>query len=300
MPLSGGEPPTYKAASSLLTWAALSKPRISLMYPLSALIGLFLSSGALTGSSLLGIGSILLVAAGVYMLNDVFDVDIDSISNPQRPLVRRDISPSRVLKVSLLCILIGVLSLSLFSLQSSLMMGFFGLLGIVYSAPPVRLRRYFLLPYLIIGCGVLFSFLAGVGLGDSSVLETKYVIGALLLFAFFVGGSTAKDFRDVEGDVKAGVRTIATVLPKALAARISAVCYLCSFGFVAFFAYAFGMHYAVIIGILTMFAIGLLVWRNMLAGIDNEGVVRSSYVRLAGLFLTCLLFLVFGSLVVRI
>ena len=109
-----------------------------------------------------------------------------------------------------------------------------------------------------------------------------------------------KDFRDVEGDLKAGVRTIATVLPKAVAARISAVCYLSSFGFVAFFAYVFGMHYVVIIGILTIFAIGFLVWRSMLAAIDNEGVVRSSYVRLAGLFLTCLLFLVFGSLVMRI
>ncbi|MBU0970168.1 MAG: UbiA family prenyltransferase [Proteobacteria bacterium] len=151
--------------------------------------------------------SITLLFAYAKIINDIHDLTIDRISNNKRPLVKGVISEDGARKLaSILLILSAVLAIPV---GISFFFLFFLIWGLsyLYSAPPMRLRRFWpvgSVTLALIGGGV---FIAGTCIfrpnGFATVWVDKEIIGYLLA-AFFVL-CQIKDLKDIEGDRAAGV-----------------------------------------------------------------------------------------------
>jgi 4-hydroxybenzoate polyprenyltransferase len=172
--------------------------------------------------TLLGFGSAWLFAV---FLNDIFDYDIDKISNTERPLVSGTLSirDCKFIAAAFLVLtgFFGVLSgyhVFVFLILFTLLYGF------IYSAPPFRLRKFFLIPNIIIGLCSLAAIMAGFAIvfGDQTLIVFPRTL-ALAFLGVFVLASNLKDLKDYEGDKAAGIKTIPSVFGLKYGRRIIGV-----------------------------------------------------------------------------
>lgn len=160
--------------------------------------------------TIMAIIGIVLVWQFTVMINDIYDVPIDRISNPGRPLAMGEILPGAYVFVASLC---ALTALALALLLGRFALGIVGMclwLGILYSAPPFRLRITLAAP-AVIGLGSGLAFLLGYVTAGGEVGNPEAVKIAVLLCLALAFGSTVKDLKDYEGDRQAGVRTLFTV-----------------------------------------------------------------------------------------
>jgi 4-hydroxybenzoate polyprenyltransferase len=155
---------------------------------------------------------IIMIWMFTLLTNNVYDLEIDKVSNPHRPLVEGQVCPAHYLGIASVLALIAIFMspvlgsipfvITLISILSSL----------AYSVPPIRLRRK-LLSTVFIGWGSFLAFFIGifatVRIKGISV-DTKVIHVALLIFLAFSIGPLTKDLKDYEGDLKNGVRTLFT------------------------------------------------------------------------------------------
>ena len=170
--------------------------------------GLPAFSGVQGRALALAIGSAALIGAGANAINDVFDLAIDRVNRPGRPLPSGAVSEKSARAVWAVCSALGVgLGALISPAHLVLAVGSVGLLY-AYSA---RLKRVPLAGNLavavVLGLAILYGGLAVVPAGG----------GALGLGAAFAFGSTlareiAKDLEDVAGDAAEGARTLPLVL----------------------------------------------------------------------------------------
>jgi 4-hydroxybenzoate polyprenyltransferase len=168
---------------------------------------------------------IVIIWLSTVLINNVYDLPIDKISNPNRPLVKGDISPSLYLNLSFV---FSVLALSV-SFALGIMPFLLTLISLLsslaYSMPPLRLRKR-LFSTLFIGWGSSLAFLIGYFshslISDISISSDALFLALLIFIAFSVGPLT-KDIKDYEGDLKHGVKTFFTVYGMEKGTKIVAV-----------------------------------------------------------------------------
>ncbi len=174
--------------------------------------------GASAGALALAMGSAALIGAGANAVNDVFDLEIDRVNRPGRPLPSGEVSVGTARSVWAAC---SALGLGLGALVSWVHLGIAaGSVALLYGYS-ARLKRTPLAGNVavavVLGLAILYGGLA-VGPGT----------GALWLGAGFAFGSTlareiAKDLEDVAGDAAGGARTLPIVLGERAAVWIAAV-----------------------------------------------------------------------------
>ena len=149
------------------------------------------------------------------IFNDIFDYDIDAVSNADRPLVAKTMPlPEYQLIGKFFTILALVISFCINEtfLLFLLLYHFFAFL---YSVPPFRLRKYFLASNLELATIFLLTFHAG-----SAVLVSSYRFENIPpfitfgLLASYILAITAKDIKDYDGDKKSHIQTLQTILGK--------------------------------------------------------------------------------------
>jgi len=192
-----------------LSSLALDRLKFSHMYTTMGIVGIFIAArgAGLPISHILPVLTITITTTGLYILNDVFDLEIDRISHPERALPRGLISTRQATAAAVLLMAMGSAVAFWVNTTSGLFVGVIAIFGILYSAPPVRLRRFPVIPNAIIGLFVFLSFMAGTTFWGSQVTG-ELVLGGLLLWATFLCASNAKDLSDLEGDEGQGVKTL--------------------------------------------------------------------------------------------
>lgn len=155
----------------------------------------------------------LAVAAGGYIVNDYYDVEIDRRSKPWRPLARGDIAPSTALVASISLLLIGVaLSLPLLGVLVWLFVIFNAALTYLYSW---RLKRLGLVGNICVAMlsanSILYGGISYVALHPEVNPSSLIIILIPWLFAFIMSLSReiVKGVEDISGDREHGVRTLA-------------------------------------------------------------------------------------------
>jgi homogentisate phytyltransferase/homogentisate geranylgeranyltransferase len=158
-------------------------------------------------------GAALAVNLFIVGLNQLTDVDIDTINKPDLPLPSGRLTPSRAAQIVAVS---GVLALGLALAGGRYLFGTIGtvsVVGALYSLPPARLKRFPAAAALsiVLSRGVIGNFglwlTFAVGLGGA-----PYVPGHLVAFVGFMVGfmtviSLLKDVPDIEGDRVAEIRT---------------------------------------------------------------------------------------------
>ncbi|GEM_PF-1344220 len=159
------------------------------------------------------------------MVNDIYDIKIDRLVHPDRPLVKGEIDVRSYWNIAI--------TLALFSLFISL---FFGLLlmflnltfmiaALLYSIPPVRLKER-LYGYVCVGYASVVAFLSGIYSSVVWNLNVEWgIIGSiryipllpdilpisLIIFVVLSISPYINALPDYEGDKESGVKSIYTI-----------------------------------------------------------------------------------------
>jgi 4-hydroxybenzoate polyprenyltransferase len=157
------------------------------------------------------------------VINDIFDVDCDRASNRNRPLITGLISESEYLKVGLVYLAFALLFAIWVSQSCFIITLLFSGIYFLYSAPPYRLKRYFIAASLITGIQALLIVLMGqlsLALPDTTILLPLPLL--LLVFLVFSLSSNIKDLKDVTGDRLCDIHTLPVLFGEEKARKIIA------------------------------------------------------------------------------
>lgn len=142
------------------------------------------------------------ISAGGNSINDVFDVDIDRVNKPYRPLVREDISVRSAVRFSLILFLLGIaLSLWIKSVSTLLALVVVTIL-VIYSA---ALKKRLLWGNLAVALLSASAFVYGGVTGSNFVI---CLIPAGFAFLFHLAREVLKDVEDMKGDSTRGASTL--------------------------------------------------------------------------------------------
>ena len=146
-------------------------------------------------------------------INDLVDVDIDAVSNKDRPLITRKISVSQMKQTNVLLFILMLLTGYLAGHHTLFAILTFTGAYYVYSAPPLRLKRIPGVQSILVAFATVAIFVGGFFLLSASqtadLLPLDLTLMILLIFALVVN---VKDLKDIDGDRAAGIATLPVIL----------------------------------------------------------------------------------------
>ncbi len=171
--------------------------------------------------ALLGFLTASLMMAGTMVLNDIYDVEIDKVNSPDRPIASGRVEVREALAFGII--------LSVLSIASSFLLGVWTLLTatlalvlmIYYNT---RGKKTGLFGNAVVSFNVALPFFYG-GLAVGS-LNPLLLVFSVLAFLANLGREVAKGIPDAQGDRQLGVRTLAVSRGPRAAANVSAVLFL--------------------------------------------------------------------------
>jgi len=192
---------------------------------LAPMVGVVAGAGAAVGASDTALSAPLMlrITMGIIMagllnaasnaLNQVFDIDVDSINKPDRPLPSGRLSTAFALGQALFLYGIALLLAWPLSNQNGpecfALVCIAALFTVVYSVPPFRTKRFGWMANLTIAIprGLLLKVAGWSIVAPVFSNAEPWVLGGLF-FLFLVGASTAKDYADIEGDQRGGIQSL--------------------------------------------------------------------------------------------
>lgn len=169
------------------------------------------------GQMLLGFVSVFFISGSALVLNDYFDLDVDKVNMPERPLPSGILSPSDALYLTGFAILTGLIASLLISFTAFVSCAIACVVGILYNW---RFKEAGLLGNLMVSSCVAFTFLfGGMAVGD----PWNVIVWCFAAMAFLIdlGEEIAGDAMDMEGDKKRDSRSIAIRMGRKPALAIS-------------------------------------------------------------------------------
>ena len=183
-------------SKKLLAYIQLSRPVNVLITFVSIPVACWIAGGtAAPWHSLLLAGMTgALVAAGANAINDSFDIDIDRINRPERPLPRGTLTPRDAWKMWLL-VSIAALGINLFLNSTAFLVVCLSIALLYwYSA---WFKRTVLVGNLLIGLMTGMAFIYG---GVVAGRVERALIPAVFAFLVNLARELVKDVEDMEGD----------------------------------------------------------------------------------------------------
>lgn len=222
------EAPSSFARSQLILFQ--SRKKFAFLYCLATVTGLFCLPGVVDAllspdheflvivqmTLTLPIAS-LLATVGIYIMNDLVDVDLDKANGKNRPLSSGLVSKKQgwafVLSTFVAAVLLTMITFRPISLIIMVLML---AIGIAYSAPKIALMKRFVIKTVSIAIFYILCALLGLTSAfnlDLALQNPLLVANVLLTLAIMVFvSSTLNDMGDIWGDKDAGRRTIPIVI----------------------------------------------------------------------------------------
>jgi len=190
----------------------------------AALIGLATSVGGWDEipmvHAMLGMTVTATAEIALFVFNDIFNIEEDRINAPERPLVQDEVSLRSAF-------IIGVVAL-VASILFSVTLGFAPLIivasalisGMAYN---VRLKRTGLAGNIIVAFDTSLPFIFGSTIINGFGIPLRILVFSLIAFTATLGREILKGIKDIEGDMRVGVKTLAASKGVKIAARLSAL-----------------------------------------------------------------------------
>ncbi|MFA5150082.1 MAG: UbiA family prenyltransferase [Candidatus Omnitrophota bacterium] len=220
------------------------------------------------------------------LVNDIFDVDCDALSNPGRPLISGSIAKSEYLKVGAVYLAFSLLFAIWVSAACFMIILFFIGIYFLYSAPPFRLKRFFIFSSFVTGLQAVLILLMGqVSLSPANTTVLLCPPLLWLAFTIFFLGSNIKDIKDIEGDRRCRVYSLPVIFGERKGRKIIAFLVFLSYLLVPFLLY--GLFYELEVFIL-----------SLLFGVINYLYIRRPDSREEAVFLLYFIYFAFLGLLV--
>lgn len=227
------------------------------------------------------------IIVGMYVLNDLFDADIDRANGKKRPIPSGQVSKKQAFVFILLCNVIGILITTLTCSSVSIVIALMiVVIGLMYSLPKTALKDRLVIKTLSIAIALMLCLLFGLtGLYSETISNSslhKLIVplyAASMLGIMIFVTSPLNDLGDIDGDKEAGRKTIPIVIGKRKTVKLSI---LLSYGVLAisWIIYALLPSYSNM-GIATPLLVSLIMMltifnlRQMLKKLDDIGFIRS-------------------------
>ena len=174
--------------------------------------------------------AVVLVYSALFAIasNNREDLEIDRITNTNRPLVRKTVDPQLYIRVSRISLVLSLLIAALAGMELLITIAGISLIYFLYSCRPFKLKRYVFLAKFLIGINSLLSavcgfYVAGGAVSDFPVFWLVFILVPVSLLANFV------DLKDTEGDQAAGIRTLPVLYGETFTRYFIAVCALIAY-----------------------------------------------------------------------
>jgi len=187
-----------------------SRPLVWLFSVASAFSGMFMAVKDLPPIHLLilvSIGAGPCITSAINLLNAVFDIEVDKLSKPKRPLPAKRVSVPLALVTALLLYAIGLIIAFSIGFWPFIITLIGIILSVSYSIPPVRIKARGGLSNFCLALGYTAICFTG---GWSIFREIKEAPLLILLFVTLqvAGANVVKDFVDYEADKKMKIGTL--------------------------------------------------------------------------------------------
>jgi geranylgeranylglycerol-phosphate geranylgeranyltransferase len=195
------------------------RPELPAAAGVCVLLGEVLALGAVPPLPALGLGFAcgFLLSGSALITNDYFDLEVDRINAPQRPLPAGILTPAEVMALGLGTAILGLAAAAAFGPLALGLSLIIWLLGFLYNW---RLKAAGLWGNLIVATSVGITFVLGSMAVGRPWSPTVWIF-ALIVLVFDLAEEIAGDAMDAEGDRQRGSHSLALVYGRATALRIS-------------------------------------------------------------------------------
>ncbi len=147
------------------------------------------------------------ICAYSMVVNDVYDVEVDKVNQPSRPIPSRRITTRGAIRLSVFLLLAGLTFSSLTRNAWALLIAAgYAFLSWLYN---VRAKKAGVYGNLIVASSLAIPFIYGGVIAGGSAFSTLLWIMALTSFFAGVGREVVKAIADIPGDTRRGVRSLA-------------------------------------------------------------------------------------------
>ena len=197
----------------------LFRPELPFAAGVCVLLGEIIALGRFPSvrEAVLGFASVFFISGSALILNDYFDLEVDKINAPNRPLPSGLVSPSETVVLTVITIFLGLATAVAINLPAFFLCVIAGVVGVLYNW---KFKEAGLLGNLMVSTSVALTFiLGGVAVGR----PWNQIVWTFSLIAFLIdlGEEIAGDAMDMEGDKKRGSKSIALLVGKKFSLRLS-------------------------------------------------------------------------------
>ena len=190
---------------NLIALLSLIRPINSFMIGLAVVVGIAIGSPDVLFSRLTIYGFITGFSISSYsmIINDIYDIEIDKINQPERPLAKQIISINSALLLSLILLLIGLTSSLIISYDNLIITAIFSVLSWFYN---IWGKKQGIIGNSIVASSMSIPFIfGGVITGNISLLVWSI---SLIAFLSGMGREIIKTIADIEGDKIKGIKSV--------------------------------------------------------------------------------------------
>jgi len=213
---------------SLRAFFSILRPVNCAMIGFAVIVGAFVSKPPTIDAAALLLGFVTGFAICGYsmVINDYYDIEVDRVNQPDRPLPSGAITPRGALGLAIAMLAIGVLaSVVLLSWAAVAVALLYAFLSWLYNHSA---KKYGLPGNLIVASSLAIPFIYGGIVSGGSVTSSLLLFMAGTAFLSGVGREVVKAMADVVGDEKRGIRSFARVHGLRQAAILGAGFFLAS------------------------------------------------------------------------
>jgi geranylgeranylglycerol-phosphate geranylgeranyltransferase len=220
-----------------------------------------------------------LIAAGANVINDFYDVAIDKINKPKRPIAAGVIRPGEGFIFSVTLFLIGI-ALGFFVNWKAFVVSVFSALLLYFYS--FKLKRTVLWGNLSVSLATALAFIYG----GIAVNRLSYaLIPAIFSFFYHLGREIVKDVEDVTGDRADHILTLPIVHGEKAALRVATLIYvfLIFLTFLPYLFKIFGIYYFLTVLLIVDFVIIYVIysaWQNP----ESKNLTRLSMILKLNMF----------------
>ena len=164
--------------------------------------------------------SAVLIMIGANVINDIFDIEIDRINKPKRPLPSGKVSIRAAYIIFFSSYFLAWILALFINFQVFLVALIIGQLLILYS---YKFKRMVLIGNFVVSLSTGMAFIYG-GMAVDRVEGT--VFPALFAFFFHFGREIIKDLQDVQGDRKNAANTLAVIYGTRVALIVTSIIFM--------------------------------------------------------------------------
>ena len=157
------------------------------------------------------------ISGAAMITNDYFDIEVDRINHPQRPLPSGMISVNELIVITGLFTITGFITAGLLGLVTLIFAIILWIVAISYNW---KFKEYGLMGNMLVAISVASFFIFG-GVSVGGLTDGLIWIFGILAFTFDLGEEIAADAMDMVGDKERSAKTLALSHGKQYALRIS-------------------------------------------------------------------------------